>query len=426
LDGYDSLKVASRFGVLELPRQVCQHQPSQSHTLPGNAVLPEHQGLVITRGLQEWACLLPQDLPFEPVERLLGWQTHESQVLCSTTVRALVRQHGRLIRQAYEAEVEVLLQRPDLAELKPVLVAAHQPRYRAGWPEALNAAVDTALAEPNPSPPQGVGAADWERVLTVRRQEQQVSAQALRYLGPEVKPDQVIASTDEVLTRKPEKRRFWELRTARVATAQGYRYLNGLGDSFVQLLLVFILLCLDTSGQHVLILADGAKWVRNFYLLLRTHVPTAQLILDWFHLQGKCYQFSAMICSGKKAKTALLGSLYYQLWRGQLDAAIQTLTQYRPQAKSEEKLDELLTYLEARRPFIPDYQDRRRQRLYIGSGQAEKANDLIVARRQKHQGMHWSLETSDALATLKTLNLNQGWNLYWQDRQVLPLAIVSA
>jgi len=426
LDGYDDLKVASRFGVLELPRQVCQHKPSQSHSMPGNEVLPEHQGMVITRGLQEWACLLPQDLPFEVVARLLGWQTHEGQVLCSTTVRALVRQHGRLIRQAYEAEVEALLHRPDLTELKPVLVAGPQRRYRAGWPEALNAAVDMALAEQNPPPPEGVSAADWERVLTVRRQEKEVAAQALRHLGPEVKPDQVIASTDEVLTRKPEKRRFWELRTARVATVHGYRYLNGLGDNFCQLLLVFILLCLATSAKHVLILADGAKWIRNFYLLIQTRISTAQLILDWFHLHDKCYQFSSMICSGKKAKTAFLGRLYYHLWRGQLDAAINILAEYRPQAKSIEKLDELLTYLEARRPFIPDYQDRRRQRLYIGSGQAEKANDLIVARRQKHQGMHWSLETSDALATLKTLNLNQAWNLYWQDRQVLPLAVASA
>lgn len=79
LDGYDSLKVVSRFGVLELPRRVGQYQPSQSHSMPGNAVLPEHQGTVITRGLQEWACLLPQDLPFEAVERLLGWQTQEGK-----------------------------------------------------------------------------------------------------------------------------------------------------------------------------------------------------------------------------------------------------------------------------------------------------------------------------------------------------------
>ncbi len=426
MDGSDSLKVASRFGILELPRQVCQHEPSQSHTMPGNAVLPEHQGMVITRGLQEWACLLPQDLPFEVAARLLGWQTHENQVLCSTTVRALVRQHGRLIRQAYEAEVEDLLHRSDLTELKPVLVAAQQPRYRAGWPEALNTAVEAALAEENPLPPPGVSAADWERVLTARRQEKERTVQTLRHLGPEVKPDQVIASTDEVLTRKPQKRRFWELRTARVATAQGYRYLNGLGDNFCQLLLVFILLCLNTSVQHALILADGAKWVRNFYLLVRTRISTAQLILDWFHLQDKCYQFSSMICSGKKAKATLLGRLYYHLWRGQLDAAINSLAEYRPQAKSQEKLDDLLDYLEARRPFIPDYQDRRRQRLYIGSGQAEKTNDLMVARRQKHQGMHWSLETSEALATLKTLQLNQGWNLYWQNRQVLPLAVASA
>ena len=38
----------------------------------------------------------------------------------------------------------------------------------------------------------------------------------------------------------------------------------------------------------------------------------------------------------------------------------------------------------------------------------EKANGLLVARRQKHQGMHWSLATSDGLAALKTLVLNHG------------------
>ena len=50
-------------------------------------------------------------------------------------------------------------------------------------------------------------------------------------------------------------------------------------------------------------------------------------------------------------------------------------------------------------------------------------NDLIVARRQNHQGMHWSEQTSDALAALRTLMLNGGWDLYWQKHQVLPLAI---
>jgi len=59
--------------------------------------------------------------------------------------------------------------------------------------------------------------------------------------------------------------------------------------------------------------------------------------------------------------------------------------------------------------------------LYIGSALVEKANDIIVARRQKNKGMHWSLETSNSLAALKTLMLNKSWERYWQQRQVLTL-----
>jgi len=73
-------------------------------------------------------------------------------------------------------------------------------------------------------------------------------------------------------------------------------------------------------------------------------------------------------------------------------------------------LDEWITYLEARRTAIPCCRERHHQCQYIGSGQAEKANDLLVARRQKNQGMHWSEETSVALMRLRTLRLNGDWD----------------
>jgi len=95
-DGSETVTVASRFGTLELARQVCYHPEMQTHTMPGNRVLPPHHGIIITRGLQEWACLLPQELPFAVVARLLGWQTHEAHVLSDTTVRSLVRTMSRL------------------------------------------------------------------------------------------------------------------------------------------------------------------------------------------------------------------------------------------------------------------------------------------------------------------------------------------
>ena len=93
----------------------------------------------------------------------------------------------------------------------------------------------------------------------------------------------------------------------------------------------------------------------------------------------------------------------------------------RPRTKHEAKLDELIGSLQARQAWIPNYRQRRLNRTYIGSAHVEKANDRIVARRQKNRGMQWSEATSDALTALRTLMLNGGWEGYWQNREVLPL-----
>jgi hypothetical protein len=388
--------------------------------MPGNAVLPPHQGLLITRGVQELACLWPQDLSFDTVTRLLGWQTQEEQLLSESTVRALVRTHGQIVRQAEQAEVAALLSRTDLADLTPQLVPVQQPRRRAAWPTELTAAVDAALIAGATRPPPGVTAADWERVLTVRRQEHTQAAADLQRLGPQVAPDEVLTSTDEVLTRKLARRRFNELRTARVVTTQGARYLSGTGDQFLTLLLVMVLLCAGRQRLVVLV-ADGARWIRAWFVALQAVWTRSTMILDWFHLRKRCAELGSMICSGRKAKAALLGPLYRELWQGEVEAAIARLEAYRPQARNDARLDELIQYLRDRQPYIPNYRQRRRACEYIGSGQAEKANDLIVARRQKGTGMHWTVDTSDALAALRTLMLNGGWDRYWRHRQVLPL-----
>ncbi len=106
----------------------------------------------------------------------------------------------------------------------------------------------------------------------------------------------------------------------------------------------------------------------------------------------------------------------------QSPASPRFLERYRHQARDAERLDELIAYLAARRAWIPDYRQRRRQQQYIGSGHVEKANEVLVARRQKRGGMHWSLATSDGLTALRTLLLNGGWERYWAAAEVLPLA----
>jgi len=226
-DGNEPLTVVSRFGTLELTRQVLVHHDTHQHVLPGNTVLPPHNGMIITRGLQEWACLVPQELPFASVARLLGWQSQETEVLSDTTIRSLVRTHGQNIRQAEHADVVALAAQHDLTRCELQVVPHDQPRRRAGWPAELNAAVDAALAADQVCPPVGVSWADWEHGKRCRREEASRPLDELRHLGPELAPEQVLLSVDEVLTPHCEGSRFVELRTARVVTTRGYRYISG-------------------------------------------------------------------------------------------------------------------------------------------------------------------------------------------------------
>jgi hypothetical protein len=425
LDGKDSLKVVSRLGILELPRQVCIDPTAGNHSIPLNDLLPEHEGPLTTRGLQEWACLLPQELPFRTAQRLLGWMTHDPEVISFNQVRHWVQVHGEAIRQAEAADVQELLARPDLAGLKPNLVPGEKPRRRPDWPEELSAAAEKALATPGSPPPEGISSADWERVLTYQREtaaELGHPETDLARLGPEVRPQQVVAATDGIVVRRQERHRWLEIRTARVTTANGYRYLSGLGETFLSQLMLFLLLCRSSGLTWLTLIGDGARWIRDLFQSL-TGWTRQEFILDWYHLKHKCYELTSLICRGRKAKAELLGPLLLDLWRGQVDAALTRLSEYRPQAKNEAKLDELISYLEKNRSAIPNYRERRAHSLYIGNGQAEKANDLLVARRQKHQGMHWEEKTSDALCALKTLLLNQAWDTYWQERRVSSLAV---
>jgi hypothetical protein len=129
----------------------------------------------------------------------------------------------------------------------------------------LNQAVETALAQPDPQPPEGVTATDWERVVEARRAETAASAERLRRLGPAVRPGEVVASVDEVEVRRPEKRRFLALGTAYVRTADGYRYLSGSIEMVLRRLFLLLVLCSGGLQSQVTLLGDRARWIIRIF-----------------------------------------------------------------------------------------------------------------------------------------------------------------
>ncbi len=171
----------------------------------------------------------------------------------------------------------------------------------------------------------------------------------------------------------------------------------------------------------LLVVADGAGWIRTFYRDYLARLPQTELLLDWHHLAKKCRDLARQICPERARRALFLRRLFRWLWGGDVPRAQRLLARSRPQAADAAAVDTLSAYLEARAEWIPNYRARRRQRRSIGNGLGEKANDRIVVRRQKRRGMQWGAETSDSLAALRTLVLNEGWDDYWQQHQLLHL-----
>jgi hypothetical protein len=119
----------------------------------------------------------------------------------------------------------------------------------------------------------------------------------------------VLVTVDEVLTRKPETGHFLELRTARIVTERGSRYLSGVGAAFLQRLHVAVLVCLRPLSS-LLLIADGARWIRTFFSETLARIVPKTMLLDWHHLKQKCYDLSSRICRGKAAKAQFLRRLY--------------------------------------------------------------------------------------------------------------------
>jgi hypothetical protein len=116
------------------------------------------------------------------------------------------------------------------------------------------------------------------------------------------------------------------------------------------------------------------------------------------------------------------------LWRGQVDKALSYLKKViedvedgesRLSVKSIGEIEALKNYLIKRKPYIPDYQARQKNKQWIASTQIEKFHDFAVSARCKGNGQRWTSKGVSAIAALATAQRN-GELEYWQEQGELP------
>jgi hypothetical protein len=164
---------------------------------------------------------------------------------------------------------------------------------------------------------------------------------------------------------------------------------------------------------------DGQRTLQDFLLQTFSWQGTLQIILDWYHVVKKCKEMLSLALNHRHVRNEVLKPLLRLLWYGHLDAAIAHLRQVDPKhIKTPDAVNRLVAYLERNRQYIPCYAARRKLGLRNSSNRGEKANDLVVSARQKHNGMSWSQEGSSALATLSALVANDNHRPWFEERTV--------
>lgn len=215
---------------------------------------------------------------------------------------------------------------------------------------------------------------------------------------------------------EPEKKRKYAHNTvAHIAHEENSYIINGYTVAAVLRLVLAFLLHNQLLSNNLIFFVDGYKSLYPAILSTFSWFAPLQIILDWYHLEKRCKEQLSLALTGRGIRNALLEQLLPCLWHGCVDRAIALLQTLDPTTiKNQEALETLIGYLQRNRPYLPCYSVRKQLGLRNSSNLGEKANDLIVSDRQKHNGMSWSKSGSAALATVSALARNQEFKRWFQ------------
>ena len=174
----------------------------------------------------------------------------------------------------------------------------------------------------------------------------------------------------------------------------------------IKFLLGFLLLN-GLLKKQIVIFADGAR-VIHAAVLKMLHFANVKIILVWYHLQKKCKENLSMALKGSKIRNEFLEVLMPCLWFGNIDRAVQLLENIdAKKVRNQEYIRILIEYFQRVREYVPCYALRKELGLRNSSNLGEKANDIVVSNRQKHNGMSWSNKGSTSFASVSSASHNR-------------------
>jgi Uncharacterised protein family (UPF0236) len=401
------------FGEVTVNRSRILHEKDGPIEVPSAVAWKTSHRLMITRNLRDAVCDQMGDQSARESRADVCQYAGDEDLLGSSTIIDIVHEEGEHLVAAQRQRARAILADASEAQLARLGPAVADPD------------VVTGRVDDDPPPDDSEGSrAEWEQV--------QAEWIATGFAGcepafpvdkgepREVDEGFVIVEPDEVKTKaQPSSGRKEAWTYTAVVLVAGLQYCLAEATAeglWLQVSALLLELGVLDGGRRLLVLGDGAAWIRAWFEGLG--IPPKAMVLCWWHLRKRCYESLSSAGGAKDRRREFEKALLGQLWRGEAEAAIDLLRGALEWVRNPTAVEDLIGYLEKRRAYIPDYEQRQRAGLWIASTRVEKYNDWAVSARCKHRGMSWSPSGVLALAALEAARRNGELDEWRRDREL--------
>jgi hypothetical protein len=413
------------FGEVPAERSRICHKHDGTMEVPSATAWKTSHQLTITQNLRDAVCDQMNNQSAEKSRADVCQAAGDAGLLGRSTVLDILHEQGQQVVAAQRQRARATLDNASEAQLALLGPTAADP-------DALTGLVDDDPPFDDFDPDALTGLVDddppFDDSEEARFEWEQVPAEwiATGFPGCEpalpVKPDQrrkvdedfVIVEPDEVKTKAQHstgRNAVWTFTAVVLVAGLSYALADATTEGlWLQVSALLVDLEILSGKRRLLVLGDGASWIRTWFESLG--IDPKAMILCWWHLRKRCDQQMSSAGGPKDRRRAFEKQLLDQLWEGKVDAAIELLKGVLEWVSHPAAVKELIEYLEKRRAYIPNYQQRKRAGLWIASTRVEKHNDWEVSGRCKHQGMSWTPQGVLALAALEAARRNgelDGW-----------------
>ena len=399
------------FGEVTVQRSRILHKHDGTMEVPSAIAWNTSHQLMITQNLRDAVCDQMSDQSAGKSRADVCQYAGDEDLLGRSTIIDIVHQEGEQLIAAQRQRARAILadaSETQLAMLGPAVAD----------PDALTGLVD----DDPPFDDSEEAQAEWEQT--------QAEWIATGFAGCEpafpIDKDEpravdegfVIVEPDEVKTKaQPStgRKEVWTYTAVVLVAGLRYAFAEATAEGlWLQVSALLLELGVLRGERRLLVLGDGAAWIRTWFEGLG--ISSKAMVLCWWHLRKRCYESMSSAGGPKDRRRAFEKELLGQLWEGEVDAAIELLRGALEWVRNPAAVEDLIGYLEKRRAYIPDYEQRQRAGLWIASTRVEKYNDWAVSGRCKHQGMSWSPQGVLALAALEAARRNGELDDWRRDR----------